>query len=56
MAFVGWQFTRGSLTNIPAILIAAVSVILVFRYKVNSAWMVLGGALAGILLQLLKWT
>jgi chromate transporter len=56
MAFVGWQFTRGSLTNLPAILIAAVSVILVFRYKVNSAWMVLGGAVAGILLQLLKWT
>jgi hypothetical protein len=28
---------------------------LVFRYKVNSAWMVLGGALVGILLQLLKW-
>jgi hypothetical protein len=27
----------------------------VFRYKVNSAWMVLGGALVGILLQLLKW-
>jgi chromate transporter len=56
MAFVGWQFTRGSLTNLPAILIAAVSAILVFRYKVNSAWMVLGGALAGILSQLLKWT
>jgi len=56
MAFVGWQFARGSLTNVPAIVIAVVSVILIFRYKVNSAWMILDGALAGFLLQLLKWT
>lgn len=56
MGFVGWQFARGSLTNVPAILISVVSLILVFRYKVNSAWMVVGGALAGILFQLLKWT
>jgi chromate transporter len=54
MAFVGWQFARGSLTNVPAILIGLVSVILVFRYRVNSAWLVLGGALVGILLQFLK--
>jgi chromate transporter len=56
MGFVGWQFARGSLTNVPAILIGVVSLALVFRYKVNSAWMVIGGALAGILFQLLKWT
>jgi chromate transporter len=53
MAFVGWQFARGSLTNIPAILICAITLLLVFRYKVNSAWMVAGGAIAGIVLQLL---
>jgi chromate transporter len=56
MGFVGWQFARGSLTSVPAILIGVVSLVLVFRYKVNSAWMVIGGALAGILFQLLKWT
>ena len=56
MALVGWQFARASLTNAPAILIGVVSVILIFRYKVNSAWMVIGGALAGIVFQLLRWT
>jgi hypothetical protein len=30
-----------------------VSLVLVFRFRVNSAWLVLGGALAGILLQVL---
>jgi chromate transporter len=55
MGFVGWQFARASLTNVPAILIAIVGVILVYGYKVNSAWMVIGGAIAGILFQHLKW-
>jgi chromate transporter len=56
MGFVGWQFARRSLTNIPAVVICFVSLILVFRHKVNSAWMVTGGALAGIVLQFLHWT
>ena len=51
MAYVGWQFTRAALVNIPAIVLAVVSALLVFRYKVNSAWLVLGGAFAGILIR-----
>jgi len=54
MAYVGWQFTRAALVNIPAIVLALVSALLVFRYKVNSAWLVLGGAIAGTLLQVLR--
>jgi chromate transporter len=46
MAHVGWQFARATLVNIPAILLAVVSAVLAFRYKVNSAC----GALAGLLL------
>jgi len=53
MAFVGWQFARASLVNAPAVILAVVSAVLVFRYKVNSAWLVLGGAIAGILLHAL---
>ncbi|HKM80781.1 MAG TPA: chromate efflux transporter [Candidatus Acidoferrum sp.] len=53
MAFVGWQFARASLVNVPAIVLALASAVLVFRYKVNSAWLVLGGALAGIVLHAL---
>jgi chromate transporter len=54
MAYVGWQFTRAALVNIPAIVLAVASALLVFRYKVNSAWLVLGGAIAGILLQVFR--
>ena len=53
MAEVSWQFARASLVNVPAILLCLVSVALVFRYKVNSAWLVLGGAAVGIALRLL---
>ena len=51
MAYVGWQFTRAALVNIPAMVLGVVSALLVFRYKVNSAWLVLGGAFAGILIR-----
>jgi chromate transporter len=55
MAYVGWQFARASLVNVPAAILAIVSAVLVFRYKVNSAWLVLGGAVAGILLRVLHF-
>ena len=54
MAFVGWQFARASLVNIPAVALAIASAVLVFHYKMNSAWLVLGGAVAGILLHVLR--
>ena len=56
MAFVGWQFGRASLVNVPAVILAALSAVLVFRYRINSSWLVLGGAVAGIVLQLLGWS
>jgi chromate transporter len=51
MATVSWQFGRAALVNVPAIVLGLASLLLVIRYKVNSAWLVLGGAIAGILLQ-----
>lgn len=56
MAFVGWQFGRAALTNVPAVILATLSAVLVFRYKVNSTWLVLGGAAAGILLRWIGWS
>ena len=53
MATVSWQFGRAALVNVPAIILGLASLLLVIRYKVNSAWLVLGGAIAGILLQML---
>jgi chromate transporter len=55
MAFVGWQFARAALVNLPAFALAVISAILVFRYKLNSTWLVLGGAAAGIALRVLGW-
>jgi len=55
MAFVGWQFGRAALVNIPAVILAVLSGVLVFRYKVNSTWLVLGGAAAGIVLRVFGW-
>jgi chromate transporter len=53
MAFVGYQFARAALSNLPVMAIAVVSMFLVFRYKLNSTWLVLGGAVTGILLRTL---
>lgn len=51
MGFVGWQFARAAMVNVPAVILALVSLVLVFRYKANSVWLVLGGALLGMLLR-----
>jgi chromate transporter len=49
MAAVSWQLGRASLTDPVTILIAAVSFALLIRFKVNSTWLIAGGALAGLL-------
>lgn len=56
MAFVGFEFARATLVNIPSSLLAAISVFLLFRYNLNSAWLVLAGAVAGILFHSLGWS
>ncbi len=50
MAVVGWQFARAALISWPALALAAFSGVLLFRYRVPSAWLILGGAAAGLLL------
>jgi chromate transporter len=52
MAVVSWQFARASFVNTPAVVLGVMSLLLVFRYKVNSVWIVLGGAVSGVLLRL----
>ncbi|HXT25354.1 MAG TPA: chromate efflux transporter [Candidatus Eisenbacteria bacterium] len=55
MAFVGFQFAREVVTTPLSLAIGAVAAVLVFRYRVNSAWVVLGGALSGLVLRLPIW-
>jgi chromate transporter len=49
MAVVTWQLGRASLVDVPTVLMATITVFLLFRYRVNSAWLVLAGAGAGLL-------
>jgi chromate transporter len=56
MALVGLQFVREAVTTLPALAILAAAGVLVFRYRVNSAWVILGGAVAGLALKTaLRW-
>jgi chromate transporter len=52
MAFVGWQFARETVLSVSSILICVVAGVLLLRFKVNSAWLILGGAVTGIVLRL----
>jgi chromate transporter len=55
MAAVTWQLGRSSLTDPVTIIIALVSLLLLARYKVNSTWLIAGGAIAGLLSSYLKF-
>jgi len=49
MAAVTWQLGRASLIDPLTIVIALISFAVLIRYKVNSTWLIAGGALAGLL-------
>ena len=49
MAAVTWQLGAASLTDPLAVLIALVSLVLLIRFKINSTWLIVGGALTGLL-------
>jgi chromate transporter len=49
MAVVTWQLGRAALVDPLTIALTVVSAILLLRFRVNSAWLVLGGALVGVI-------
>jgi chromate transporter len=49
MAVVTWQLGAAALVDWLTGLIAAVSAVLLFRWRVNSAWLILASAVLGIL-------
>jgi chromate transporter len=49
MAVVGVQLGRAALVDGPTIALAVASAVLLLRFRVNSVWLVLGGALVGLL-------
>ncbi len=48
MAAVTWQLARAAIIDIPTLLLAVAAAILLFRYRINSAWLVLAGAIIGL--------
>ncbi|MCB9419178.1 MAG: chromate efflux transporter [Ardenticatenaceae bacterium] len=49
MTAVTWQLGRASLTDPLTIVVAIVSFVLLFRYKINTTWLIVGGAIIGLL-------
>ena len=51
MAVVMWQLGRAAIFDVATVLLAILSAILLMRFRINSAWLVLGGAAAGMIVQ-----
>jgi chromate transporter len=54
MAAVAWQLGRASLIDPLTAGIALVSLVLLIRFKINSTWLIAGGAALGLLYQTLR--
>jgi chromate transporter len=54
MAVVTWHLGRASVFDLPSALLALAGAALLFKFRLNSAWLVLGGALAGWAIQALR--
>ena len=54
MAAVTWQLGRASVIDLPTLGLAIASAVLLFRFRVNSAWLMLGGAVLGLAGSLLR--
>jgi len=48
MGAVTWQLGRAALVDPITVIIACVSAVLLFRFKVNAAWLILGAAIVGV--------
>lgn len=55
MAAVTVDLARQSIVDIPTALLAVSAIVLLIRYRVNSTWLIIGGALIGLAVSLLTW-
>jgi chromate transporter len=55
MALVGFQFAREAVVTLLAVVIVAVGALLAFRFRMNSAWLILGGAVCGLVAKIGGW-
>ena len=54
MAVVAAQLARSAIVDVPTALLGIASAVALFRWRVNSAWLVLGGGIVGALVQWLR--
>jgi len=54
MAAVTWQLAQSALVDVLTAVVAVVSFLMVFRFRVNSTWIILGGASVGVIAHLLS--
>jgi chromate transporter len=47
MLIVTYQLGRAALVDIPTLLLAVITAVILFRVRINSAWLILAGAVAG---------
>jgi chromate transporter len=52
MAGVTWELAQAAVVSIWTAALAVIALVVVFRFQLNSAWLVLGGGVAGLLLWL----
>ncbi len=50
MAGVTWQLGRAAIIDIPTAILALVAGVLLFRFHINSAWLVLAGGIVGLVI------
>ena len=50
MSVVTYELGRAALVDLKTLLLAIISAVILFRFRLNSAWLVLGGAILGLLL------
>jgi chromate transporter len=54
MAGVTWQLGRAALVDIPTTILALLAAVLLFRFQINSAWLVLAGGIVGLIIFFLR--
>lgn len=54
MAAVTFQLASSSLTDLLTTIVTAVSLLLLLRYKVNTTWLIAGGAVTGLVLSFIR--
>lgn len=53
MAVVSWKLGVSAVVDIPTALLASAALVIVFKFKINSAWLVMSGGVIGLLLPLI---